>query len=490
MSASRAIDSVYEFIGYQTASSLRGALWSLGLFALVTVAGTLWIFHQAAQKNDGKLAWNYLLQMVFAVVCFIPISIPVGARELPNARTGVARQEAVQGPLILALTHRLVDSVARVVTDDSSSVFAGSAFEWERIVAATESARIHDATLSTRFHAYLKNCYWRAIANLRGADRHPVQEASDLAGAEPLREHDFFVAMMKRDGWTSFIDLGGDSYVANCADERVSLLRDLRAHLTADPVHGAIIADIVARQAAQNKMLGAPLTAAQFEGLYLYRLIDNEAKGLSRDAEAELVARAIPGFSLADQRFDVAPLTAGEQASAAEAILAKGATTLAIADEWLGKYSKAPVLYYRFSLWAPAIYGFVVCFLIALFPLVMLWSLWPGKWLALVNFFKVFVAVKFVPVLWSWLSALNAARAGGDLDPAHQWFPGIVALYLAAPMISYFMIAGVTKAAMNVGGQLLGHPLGGAGGGGGMMGGAARHGAQKGLAAGGEKLAA
>jgi hypothetical protein len=139
-------------------------------------------------------------------------------------------------------------------------------------------------------------------------------------------------------------------------------------------------------------------------------------------------------------------------------------------SETLSAYGQAPALYYRFALYAPAIYSFLVMFLFALFPLVMLWSLWPERWTVLLNYFKLLLSVKLLPVLWSWTSAINAARFAikspdeslGTGNVA-EWFPALVAMYFLAPAISYLFVAGITKGATNLAGQLLG-PLGGGGG--------------------------
>ncbi len=251
-----------------------------------------------------------------------------------------------------------------------------------------------------------------------------------------------------------------------CGDERAALPDLLRTHIHEHPVHSEVLGDLLdqSRRAGDDREEG-------LEKIYLGRLIDNETRGFSPDTEAAMLARAVPGYSLTSGKMDLTTQKAGGGGFVEKFVDALVAAFTYISES-LSVYGQAPALYYRFALYAPAIYSFLVMFLLALFPLVMLWSFWPERWTALVHYFRLLLSVKLLPVLWSWTSAINEARF--QLNPADpdgslgtgnvaEWFPALVSMYFLAPAISYLFVAGITRGATNLAGQILG-PLGGTAG--------------------------
>ncbi len=104
------IDTIHEFFGYNAEQSLAGTLWSLGIFAIAAVAGILWTFHKAAQKGDGRIAWNYLLQLAILAACYVPVTVKVGPRTLrPPKSNAPERRSTNENSLrmpISDVTHR------------------------------------------------------------------------------------------------------------------------------------------------------------------------------------------------------------------------------------------------------------------------------------------------------------------------------------------------------------------------------------------------
>jgi hypothetical protein len=138
---------------------------------------------------------------------------------------------------------------------------------------------------------------------------------------------------------------------------------------------------------------------------------------------------------------------------------------LAAVSEWWTQKALGPATYYRVSALGPYIYGFVLSFLLMLFPFAGLMAFWPRWWTAIVNFLKVFVSVKLWPILWSFLSGVLSVRTQFDArDPegfqgtfGHEgMLPGLAAMYLLAPFLSYMIVSIAAQAAGASMGALVG----------------------------------
>ena len=216
------------------------------------------------------------------------------------------------------------------------------------------------------------------------------------------------------------------------------------------------------------------LGTVEYARFYRRRLLYNETF-ITAGNEAEAVRYALPEYSLMkdgtwDLTYMSAPVRQADTVLDAvggtlENLPAIIAGILAAISEWWTQKALGPATYYRVSALGPYIYGFVLSFLLMLFPIAGLMAFWPRWWTAIVNFLKVLVSVKLWPILWSFLSGVLSVRTQFDArDPegfqgtfGHEgMLPGLAAMYLLAPFLSYMIVSIATQAAGASMGALVG----------------------------------
>jgi len=99
--------------------------------------------------------------------------------------------------------------------------------------------------------------------------------------------------------------------------------------------------------------------------------------------------------------------------------------------------------YYLVCAYAPWTYGLIVMLLSGLFPVAAMWSLFPGKWTALVNFAKVFVSIKLWPLGWSMVTMFGTRRGSAgalDLDETPHIWVAITLIYFLVPGLCFVVV--------------------------------------------------
>jgi len=161
---------------------------------------------------------------------------------------------------------------------------------------------------------------------------------------------------------------------------------------------------------------------------------------------------ALPDYHKMDQRFfgTADRWTWGQGVSGMLSFfggIAEGAS-----QETLG-----PTLYYRLTLYAPYLFGFLQAVWLMAFPIAALWSLWPGCYKVLVHYISSWASIKIWPVFWCWLSHFNVGRLSLPAeDPlglagtggSAAMFTAIAAMYVLVPAVSMLLFNLAARAGM------------------------------------------
>lgn len=407
----------------------------------------------------------------------------------------LAEASRLRVPRILAFVTALTDSLQANMIRDVQKTVGFAAFEWLRISAVNHNTRIFDPDLRHDLGIYLSSCYWPALglAGLgtgRGLDlvsdpRRPETAPGAVAppgGLDPWNVVP--LAGLGVDEWllaqyTEFpatyaaaatVQAFGDSGIA-CHVLHRHLQTALDRHLEKEPFHKkalAMFGDLAREQG--NTSLGS----ADYARFYRRRLLYNETF-VTAGNETEGVRYALPEYSLMkDGTWNLDYMSAPVRKADTFWQAVKGAIIdlpaitagiLSAVSEWWTQKALGPATYYRVSALGPYIYGLVLSFLLMLFPFAGLMAFWPRWWTAIVNFLKVFVSVKLWPILWSFLSGVLSVRTRFDArDPegfqgtfGHEgMLPGLAAMYLLAPFLSYMIVSIAAQAAGASMGALVG----------------------------------
>ena len=516
------IDTFYEYTGLRLGLRLSDTLLWNGYFVGFVIAGAiLYLYYVGSRRGSYTDLAVYPLYVLVIAFLLWPVEVnltgPGGnvtttdsGGNFVSAQQGlfwypdVATEEGqgqfatpnrLRVPRLLALVTSLTDSLQANMIRDVRKTVGFSAFEWLRVSAVNHNTRVLDPDLRHDLGVYLSSCYWPAMALASGGTgqgpdlvsdpRRPETtpgKAAPPGGLDPwnvvplsglgvdewlLEQYTAFPYSYATGATTAAF---GDSNIP-CHSLHRHLKSALDRHLGTEPFHQkalAMFGDLAREQG--NTGLGS----ADYARFYRRRLLYNETF-VTAGNEAEGVRYALPEYSLMkdgtwDLTYMSAPVrkadslweaTTGTLANL-PAILA---AILAAVSEWWTQKALGPATYYRVSALGPYIYGFVLSFLLMLFPVAGLMAFWPRWWTAIVNFLKVFISVKLWPVLWSLLSGVLSVRTRFDAqDPegfqgtfGHEgMLPGLAAMYLLAPFLSYMIVSIAAQAAGASMGALVG----------------------------------
>jgi hypothetical protein len=386
------IDSVYEYAGFSLAEGLREMLSGLGLPLIVGLGGTAWLVQRMAADRAS------IRDLGFHVVALV----------LTWWLLSPTRSEGMAAPRFAVWLGQAADAVQRRAVALVNRAFLDRPFEWERVAALAQFARVQDPALRRRVEAFLRSCARPALA------------AAEPAGADLFAE-------------------GALPYSGNCEEVRGKLRAALERHVAEDPLHRAAL-----QAARQLDPAGADRFAARYLKEVCVRAVDDP---LGPTGELKLVADSIGSYGYLDRPTSVG---SGPEPLNDAANLAIGVAS-ELQQAWRGKF-EAKQRYYLVTVYGPHVYGLVTMLLVGLFPLAGLWALWPGHAKALVNWGTAFVSVKLWPVCWAALSAFNAKRSAIEaFDPGPRGsgdvFLAVAAMYALTPAVAYALVHVAARAA-------------------------------------------
>jgi hypothetical protein len=398
-----ALDTVYEYAGYKLAGMLHDVFGGVGLPLIVALAGAAWTVHTLSERGSPKDLAAYFLYLILAVWLASPTSV-----------------RDVAAPRFPAYLGEATDLLQKRAAGRIQERFLANPFEWERIASMVSLGRILDPGLQRDVAVFLDRCAKPA-----------------LAGAEPQGPNVFRP--------------GALGYPPSCEERREALWKRLRHHVRDDPYHRATL------EAARRR---DPGTAEAFEERYLDEIARKALDDpWSPTGELSLVRASLGGDSAfeaitvaADSPVRAAPggrwaiPSAGSFASqGVQAVYEAAVSGVARIGQWWDNEISSRQRYYLVTVYGPHVYGLSLLLILGLFPAAGLFALWPGKWRALVNYAKIFIAVKLWPVGWAALSSFNATRSVLEaFDPVERTggdvFLAIASMYLLVPAFSFLIV--------------------------------------------------
>ena len=455
------IDTLYEFAGYSIGYRLSEyIIWNWYFPTILIGAALLRLFYMGYRKQSFADLVIYPLYVIFIAFLVWPIEVKVTAPggTATHAEEGIVwdpglesawkqvtneRAETIRAPRILAVVHSITDNLVRHVVYDMEPQFMVAAFVWQRVAAINEKARILEPGLHEDFHDYLEYCYWPGMSTIGGAGWWNV----------PLLEPDEFLNVYKdevkyrvirREAYPEWM-----GYTPSCARFHAWLLLEVQEHLDTEPFHRqALEAYRVAAQREKNQRFAGE----RYREFYLRRMLYNEAFVSSDRNEVATVRTALPEFHMLQDRYwgtgNTEMFLNPGNAFNGTASFFPGA--IGSMMEWWSLEAIGPTTYYKVSKLSPYIYGLVTAILLMGFPIAALLALWPGFWMAIVHFMRVFLSIKLWPIFWAFLSRMNIER--GQFDPSDpsgfqgtfgqsEMFAALAGMYLLVPVISWLLIS-------------------------------------------------
>lgn len=394
------MDSMYDLAGAQASAAFHGVLWSLGLPLIVALAGVAWRVHRVAEDGAVRPLAFYILSL-FMIVWFlkpVPDGPPRFVAWLDDA-TGLAVRRAIG-----------------VVNRD----FLSKPFEYERRMALLEAVRVKDPAVREELHIFFATCVANAMAR-----------TDEVEPGNPLRPG----TAMKYDG--------------------------LHFGRTPEPCDGARarIWEAVHKDAI-TAWFGGNRSGASHEDI-LDAIVDNEWHGRALGASEMAMVRGAVGDYQAAMDREAARRGAwvahrGSGIDVIDAPFSFGAEVLeavkgywGMAGQFVGDQVTSRQRYYAVTAYAPITYGLILMLLTVFFPVAGLWSLFPGKWTALVNFAKVYVSVKLWPLGWSILTVFTQHRPvdDGSVTSHSDVFVAVSLLYFVVPALTFLVVNVAARAA-------------------------------------------
>lgn len=384
------IDSVYEYAGLSLAEGIRSMLSGLGIPLLVALGGVAWLAQRtAADRASVRDLGFHLVSLVLAWWLLSP-----------------TRSEGMPAPRFAVWLGKAADVVQRRAIAVLHRGFLDRPFEFERVAAMAQFARVQDPALRRRVEAFLRSCARPALAT-----------------SEPS-------------GPDLFAD-GALPYSGYCEQARAKLRSALERHVAEDPLHRAAL-----DAARRLDPAGTDAFAARYLRELCVRAVDDP---LGATGEPALVAESLGGYGRFERAQSVGGSVLGDELN-----LAVG-TVAAFKQAWEAKF-EAKQRYWLATVYGPHVYGLTTMLLLGLFPFAALWSFWPGHAKALLHWGTTFASIKLWPVCWAALSSFNAKRAAVEaFDPGPRGsadvFLAVAAMYALTPAISYAVVRAAVAAA-------------------------------------------
>lgn len=454
------VDTLYEWSGLVMADQISGTLMQgWGLAGILVAAALLRLLYLAYQRGTYFDLVAYPVYLAFMLFLVQPIEVSVRPQNMVFAQlltdenmSGIewggkrgdtvmdGRDLKVRVPRILALSQKIMKSFVHRSVKAVADNGAYTLFRWQAIVAARERAAILDGPLRYNFHEFLRQCYWPARA-AQGTSQETVDPAKVTWRELPV----------VGTGLPAYEDLLFDvnGYTLPCFEKSDKLRSWLYSHLEENPVHRQAI-EAMASEAKKTGGTGASQGSIQVQ--YLARLLYNETFTPLAQNEIQILKDAIPEYKMLDQRYF---------ATAKQWSLKQGVSgllsTLSGVMEGASQETIGPTLYYRITLVAPYLYGLLQAVFFMAFPIVGLWSLWPGCYKAIVHFLSTLASIKLWPIFWTFLSRFNVGRLSLPADDplglngsggSEAMFTSIAMMYAVVPVVCFLVLNLAARAGM------------------------------------------
>jgi hypothetical protein len=370
---------------------------------ILALSGVAYTIHIVAEKGTLRPLVLHVLYLLFAAWLLAS-----------------TKQQEVSTPRFVAYAGQATDLLQKVLVKKINDRFLTEPYEWERIAARVNYARILDPALDLRVASFLDACARTA-----------------LAGSEPRH--------------ANLLREGALPYEGDCEKRRRDLWDRLQQHVKSDPHHQATLEAARARDPGQ-----ADAFAQRYLDEIAIRSIDEPGGPIS---ESNLVLASLGEYSVTDrsQRSGALPpwakpllgpigwLLGGDAADSAIDGLAR------FHQEFENRVSSKQRYYQVLSV-GPHIYGISVMILLGLFPVAGLLALAPGQWKVLLRYLEVFGSIKLWPVGWAVLSTFNQRRGVLETFDAPDRGDGSVFLavsgmYLLIPALAFLVVHLATAAA-------------------------------------------
>ena len=401
-----AIDTSYEYAGFKLAGLIQELFGSVGLPAIVALAGTAYVVHEiSSDRASIRALLVHLLFIAFMAWFLSPV-----------------QDAGVTTPRFVSWLGRATDFLQKRSIERVNERFLDDPFEWERLAAMSGLAAVRDPMLAREMAQFLDACARRRLAE-------------------------------SRPRFANLFRPGAYDYAGRCREMREDLWTRIREHVREHRSHRAVLDSVQAR---------SPGEAEDFFELYLdqiaVRAIDGPGGPLS---EAGLVAASLGKYSYVDESQSTGPRNGFTQflmgplfshlLPGDKLFNAAVSGVAEIHQDWMNRFD-GKQKYFLATVYGPHIYGLALLFMIGLFPIVGLFALAPGRWMALLNYGKVFISIKLWPVCWAALSTYNAARPSLEaIDPAARAsgnaFLAVASMYLLTPALSFLVVHLATAAA-------------------------------------------
>jgi hypothetical protein len=445
------IDTLYEWSGLVMSQRFAGTLlWSWGLVGILIGAALLRLLYQAYHRGTYVELVAYPVYLSFMLFLIAPVSVSMRPKNIifsklwsdpsvmsvqwngsRDSESMSAQELSVQVPRIVGVSHRIMESAVRKMITDVRENSAFTLFRWQAVVAAREQAAILDPALRNVYHQFLLQCYWPARA-LAGTDQAATDPSKITVNDLPLIGH----SVQYPEG----LEIHWGTLNRTCQEEAQNLLEWAYAHIAENDVHRNALQATVEEV---RKSAGGAANDGQLTVQYLARILYNETFTKIGENEIARLREALPEYHKMDQRFfgTADRWTWGQGFSGMLSFF--GGIAESASQETLG-----PTLYYRLTLYAPYLFGFLQAVWLMAFPIAALWSLWPGCYKVLVHYVSSWASIKIWPVFWSWLSHFNVGRLSLPAeDPlglagtggSAPMFTAIAAMYVLVPAISMLL---------------------------------------------------
>jgi len=484
------IDSLYEFLGYTISLRLgQYLLWNGYILGFLLSAAVVRLYYVGSREGSFKDLAVYPLYVLFMLFLSWPIDVALTA---PHSQTsgfleetnpengmfwdpaegmggGAVRPDTLKVPRLLAYVGGLVGSLQTNLVGDICDDMHGAMYQWKHVAAINSNARFFDRSLREDLGVYLKCCYYPALTTDPNRDPDPWKIVP-FAGLpiDPWLTATY-QKMDLRSEETHRRDYFSDN-PTTCVDLHQSLDSAVTKELWNATFHTKALA---AYGRLANQKAGGQASAAEYAKFYRRRLIYNEIFVIGGTTASTLRA-ALPEYGVfKDGSMDLKYITTdshnkGIPMNVVTAITklpaALAAVASSISEGWSQK-AMGPATYYRVSALGPYIYGLLLAFLVIVFPIAGLLSIWPQWWTAVVNFMKLFLSIKLWPIFWAFLSGMMSYKeAFTPEDPegfqgtfgSEGMLPALAVMYLVVPVFSFM----ITSIAQHAGGAMLGSLIG------------------------------
>jgi hypothetical protein len=438
--AFKSIDTAFEAAGLLMAQSVIDALF-VSLLPVIVLSGMAFVIYQAVTKQELQKILLYFFYILVVYFLMAPIHVSGETESIGGRR--------LRAPRLLVWMNSVCDFIVGRAGTSAAERWR-EAFRIQTLTQTLAAARIKDPALKEALGTFLEKCFVPALARQTNSISPAVgPSAHDPFGGGASGSSSPVAAVYA----TIQFDLDDNRYVS-CADLARGLKSRLNDHVKS--AHGKTIEKMSADLGAAPEKIAA---------LYTSRVIYNEMYGESPSdsLDADFV-RYTPSYIKYGERVlgqaqsqpslwdSVNPITQVGNVFSGAWSLAK--ESLGFGLSWLTKEMSPVYARYMVVMMGPVIYVIVMMILMAMFPIVAVFSFWPFQAKVLLNFFKVFLSVKLWVLFWVMIGRIESSVMGGSAETlfeTHEVSASSIglaasAMYIVVPMLSYLVVSMGTSA--------------------------------------------